>query len=59
MPISTSQCTNVTSWYDIFLHGGLTHYCGLRQRAVVFVKFSNLVMVPGDRVVNLLCQSRP
>src|SRR6516225_3227303 len=25
---------------------------------VVFVKFSNLVMVPGDRVVNLLCQSR-
>jgi len=28
-------------------------------REVVFVKFSNLVMVPGDRVVNLLCQSRP
>ena len=25
---------HVTSWYDIFLHGGLTHYCGLRQRAM-------------------------
>jgi putative CocE/NonD family hydrolase len=25
---------HVTSWYDIFLHGGLTHYCGLRERAM-------------------------
>ena len=25
---------HVTSWYDIFLHGGLTHYCGLRQHAM-------------------------
>ena len=25
---------HVTSWYDIFLHGGLTDYCGLRERAM-------------------------
>ena len=25
---------HVTSWYDIFLHGGLTHYAGLRERAM-------------------------
>src|SRR5215471_8752830 len=25
---------HLTSWYDIFLHGGLTHYCGLCQRAM-------------------------
>jgi uncharacterized protein len=24
---------HVTSWYDIFLHGGLTNFAGLRQRA--------------------------
>ncbi len=25
---------HVTSWYDIFLHGGLANYCGLRERAM-------------------------
>ena len=25
---------HVTSWYDIFLHGGIANYCGLRQRAM-------------------------
>jgi putative CocE/NonD family hydrolase len=25
---------HVTSWYDIFLHGGLAHFCGLRQQAM-------------------------
>ena len=25
---------HVTSWYDIFLHGGLANFCGLRQRAM-------------------------
>ena len=34
-------------------------FCHYWISKVVFVKFSNLVMVPGDRVVNLLCQSRP
>ncbi len=24
---------HVTSWYDIFLHGGLANFCGLRERA--------------------------
>jgi len=24
---------HVTSWYDIFLHGGLVNFCGLRRRA--------------------------
>lgn len=24
---------HVTSWYDIFLHGGLTNFCGLRRHA--------------------------
>ena len=24
---------HVTSWYDIFLHGGLANFCGLRQQA--------------------------
>jgi uncharacterized protein len=25
---------HVTSWYDIFLRGGLAHFCGLRQHAM-------------------------
>lgn len=25
---------HVTSWYDIFLRGGLAHFCGLRQQAM-------------------------
>jgi putative CocE/NonD family hydrolase len=25
---------HVTSWYDIFLHGGLANFCGLRERAM-------------------------
>jgi putative CocE/NonD family hydrolase len=25
---------HVTSWYDIFLRGGLAHFCGLRQHAI-------------------------
>jgi putative CocE/NonD family hydrolase len=25
---------HVTSWYDIFLHGGLANFCGLRQHAM-------------------------
>jgi putative CocE/NonD family hydrolase len=25
---------HVTSWYDIFLHGGLSNFCGLRERAM-------------------------
>ena len=25
---------HVTSWYDLFLHGGLAHFCGLRQHAM-------------------------
>ena len=25
---------HVTSWYDIFLHGGLANFCGLRTRAM-------------------------
>ena len=25
---------HVTSWYDIFLHGGIANFCGLRQRAM-------------------------
>jgi hypothetical protein len=25
---------HVTSWYDIFLHGGLAHYCGLCRNAM-------------------------
>lgn len=25
---------HVTSWYDIFLRGGLAHFCGLRERAM-------------------------
>jgi len=25
---------HVTSWYDIFLPGGLAHFCGLRERAL-------------------------
>ena len=25
---------HVTSWYDIFLHGGIANFCGLRERAM-------------------------
>jgi len=29
----TAPMYHVTSWYDIFLHGGLTNFCGLRRHA--------------------------
>src|SRR3989475_4197215 len=31
--IDVPMC-HVTSWYDIFLHGGIANFCGLRQRAM-------------------------